>query len=110
MIEEGRNVKAIDYNNAIELREVLNAGLDQIFERYDAIITPSTTGEAPKTLEHTGNPVFCSLWTYCGVPAVTLPLLIGDNSMPIGVQMIGQRGHDGRLLRNAQFLSSHLAR
>ncbi|MBC25706.1 MAG: amidase [Rhodospirillaceae bacterium] len=110
MIEEGRNVKAIDYNNAIELREVLNAGLDQIFERYDAIITPSTTGEAPKTLEYTGNPVFCSLWTFCGVPAITLPLLIGDNSMPIGVQMIGQRGYDARLLRNAQFLSSHLAR
>lgn len=109
MIEEGRTVSAVDYNTAIELRDVLNAGLDKVFERYDAIITPAATGEAPKTLEHTGNPIFCSLWTFCGVPAITLPLLVGENGMPIGVQIIGQRGYDGRLLRIANNFLNHLA-
>jgi Asp-tRNA(Asn)/Glu-tRNA(Gln) amidotransferase A subunit family amidase len=104
MIEQGRRITAVDYASAIELREALNAGLDQIFARYDAIITPAATGEAPETLDYTGNPVFCSLWTYCGVPAISLPLMTGDNSMPLGVQMIGQRGYDGRLLRTARWL------
>lgn len=109
MVEAGREVRAVDYANAIALRETLNAGLDQIFARYDAIITPAATGEAPQTLDYTGNPIFCSLWTYCGVPAVSLPLLTGANGMPVGVQLVGQRGHDGRLLRNARWLASRLA-
>jgi Asp-tRNA(Asn)/Glu-tRNA(Gln) amidotransferase A subunit family amidase len=109
IVSEGRAVSAVDYAAAREKREVLNAGLDQIFDRYDAIVTPATTGEAPQTLDYTGNPIFCSLWTYCGVPAVTLPLLLGENGMPIGVQLIGRRGDDGRLLRTARWLINMLA-
>ena len=44
MIEEGRKTLAVDYNRAVDWREVLNAGLDQVFERYDAIITPAAAG------------------------------------------------------------------
>lgn len=109
MVEAGREVRAVDYANAIELREALNAGLEQIFARYDAILTPAATGEAPQTLDYTGNPIFCSLWTYCGVPAVSLPLLSGANGMPVGVQLVGPRGHDGRLLRSANWLAARLA-
>ena len=77
MIEDGQQILAVDYNRAVDWRQVLNSGLDEVFERYDAIITPATTGEAPAGLDSTGSPVFCTLWTYCGVPAVTLPLLEG---------------------------------
>ena len=108
MIEEGRRITAVDYANAIEMREALNAGLDQIFARYDAIVTPSATGEAPVTLDYTGNPIFCSLWTYCGVPAISLPLMAGENAMPLGVQLIDQRGYDGRLLRTARWLMNKI--
>jgi aspartyl-tRNA(Asn)/glutamyl-tRNA(Gln) amidotransferase subunit A len=40
----------------------------------------------------------------CGVPAVTLPLLQGNNTLPIGVQLVGRRGDDARLLRTARWL------
>jgi Asp-tRNA(Asn)/Glu-tRNA(Gln) amidotransferase A subunit family amidase len=39
MIEEGQKVLATDYNAAVDWIGVLNAGLDRIFERYDAILT-----------------------------------------------------------------------
>jgi Asp-tRNA(Asn)/Glu-tRNA(Gln) amidotransferase A subunit family amidase len=110
MIEEGQTVLAVDYNRAVEWREVLNAGLDQVFERYDAILTPSAPGEAPIGLDATGNPAFCSLWTYCGTPAVSLPLMGGANGLPIGVQLVGRRGDDARLLRTAQWLAGQVAR
>lgn len=108
MIAEGRKVTAVDYNTALEMRQVLNAGLDQVFGRYDAILTPATPGVAPAGLESTGSPVFNALWTYCGVPCVTLPLLDVDG-LPLGVQLVGQRDDDGRLLRTANWLVKHLA-
>jgi Asp-tRNA(Asn)/Glu-tRNA(Gln) amidotransferase A subunit family amidase len=105
-IEDGRKVLAHDYLAAVDWIEVLNAGLDQIFERFDAIVTPAAPGEAPQGLETTGNPAFCTLWTLCGTPAVTLPLLRGANGMPLGVQLVGRRGYDARLLRSAGWLAN----
>jgi Asp-tRNA(Asn)/Glu-tRNA(Gln) amidotransferase A subunit family amidase len=107
-IEEGREVLAHDYLAAVDWIEVLNAGLEEIFRRYDAIITPAAPGEAPRGLETTGNPAFCTLWTLCGTPAVSLPLLQGANGMPIGVQLVGRRGYDARLLRTASWLVDHV--
>lgn len=109
MIEEGQQCLAVDYNRARDMIEVLDAGLEQIFNRYDAIITPAAPGEAPEGLETTGDPIFCSLWTFVGLPAVSLPLLQGSSNLPIGVQMIGERNGDARLLRNAHWLDRHLA-
>ncbi len=106
LVEEGRAVPATEYNTARDYQQVLNAGLDQIFERYDAIITPATTGAAP-SIETTGSPIFCGLWTYMGVPAVSLPLLEADG-LPLGVQVVGPRRDDARLLRTARWLQRFL--
>ncbi len=108
MIESGYKVTAVDYHQALDRREVLYAGLEEVFERYDAILTPAAIGQAPG-LETTGDPIFCTLWTLLGVPAVSLPLLQGDDGLPIGVQLVGPRGDDARLLRNARWLIDRLA-
>jgi len=107
-IAEGEKVSAVDYHRAIDMVEVLNAGLERIFERYDAIVTPAAAGQAPVGLGSTGDPAFCTLWTLCGLPAISLPLIVGGDGMPIGVQVIGQRRHDGRLIRNARWLMSSI--
>ena len=108
MVEEGQTIRAVDYNRAVDNVTLLNAGLDKLFERYDAIVTPAATGEAPAGLESTGDPVFCTLWTYCGTPALTLPLLTGPTGLPVGVQLVGRPLYDGRLLRTARWLSEAL--
>ena len=106
-IEEGLTFRAVDYLRALDGIAILRAGLEKLFDRYDAIVTPAAPGEAPIG-EATGDPAFNTLWTYCGVPAVTLPLLTGSNGMPIGVQLVGRRLHDGRLLRTAEWLTQRL--
>jgi Asp-tRNA(Asn)/Glu-tRNA(Gln) amidotransferase A subunit family amidase len=60
-------------------------------------------------MDNTGSPIFCSTWTYLGTPAVTLPLLT-DGGLPIGVQLVGRRGNDARLLRTARWLAKTLQR
>ena len=109
LIEEGRKVTAVDYNRALEWREVLNDGLERIFEDFDAILTAPAPGEAPAGLEATGDPVFCTMWTFLGTPAVTLPLFTGSGGLPMGAQLIGARGDDARLLRSARALRVRLA-
>ncbi|MDH3670260.1 MAG: amidase [Gammaproteobacteria bacterium] len=105
MIGRGRACLAVDYNDAVGRIPLLNTILGEIFAKYDAILTPATTGEAPVGLESTGSPIFCTIWTLCGTPAITLPLLQGANGMPIGVQLVGPKGDDARLLRTARWLT-----
>ena len=109
MIEEGQRVLAVDYNIAHDWIEILNAGLEEVFQRYDALITPGTSGQAPG-IETTGSPIFCTLWTLCGLPALSLPLLVGKDDLPIGVQLVDSRGRDGRLLRTGRWLVERLQR
>jgi Asp-tRNA(Asn)/Glu-tRNA(Gln) amidotransferase A subunit family amidase len=105
MIERGQKVLAVEYNRALGQVPVLRHELDKVFEWYDAILTPAATGEAPVGLESTGSPIFCTLWTLCGMPAITLPLMQGSHGMPMGVQLVGAKGDDARLLRTARWLT-----
>jgi len=106
MMERGQRYPAMEYNRAVDQIPVLNDILDAIFEQFDAILTPATTGEAPIGLESTGSPVFCTLWTLCGVPTISLPLLQGSNQMPVGAQLVASKYDDARLLRMARWLTA----
>jgi Asp-tRNA(Asn)/Glu-tRNA(Gln) amidotransferase A subunit family amidase len=44
-----------------------------------------------------------------GMPAITLPLMQSASGLPIGVQLVGPRGGDARLLRTANWLSKRMA-
>jgi Asp-tRNA(Asn)/Glu-tRNA(Gln) amidotransferase A subunit family amidase len=103
-IERGRAQTAVDYLAAVAGIPALNGALDPVFDEFDAIVTPAAPGEAPRGLATTGDPVFCTIWTYLGTPAVTLPLLRSTARMPLGVQLVARRGGDARLLRTARWL------
>jgi Asp-tRNA(Asn)/Glu-tRNA(Gln) amidotransferase A subunit family amidase len=109
-LERGRNVRAIDYQRALSRIAPIHESFVELFEqRYDAILTPAATGAAPKSLSSTGDPVFCTLWTLCGMPAISLPLLQGVDGLPVGVQLVGPRDGDARLLRTARWLAARVA-
>jgi Asp-tRNA(Asn)/Glu-tRNA(Gln) amidotransferase A subunit family amidase len=102
-IERGPKVPATEYVRAVARIPVLNRGLDEIFDHYDAILTPAAPGEAPGR-DTISSPLFCTTWTLLGTPALSLPLMGGENGLPIGVQLVGKRGDDARLLRTARWL------
>ena len=108
MIERGRKVHAVDYNLALDRIDMFAKAFAPMFEEFDAVITPAATGEAPVGLDSTGNPACSTLWTFAGMPTMTLPLLEGEAGMPLGVQLVSARGDDARLFRNASWLTKYL--
>lgn len=103
-LQEGSATLAKDYLGALEWRDVLYAGLAEIFGHADAILTPAAPGPAPEGLDTTGDPIFNGLWTFVGTPAVTIPAFTASNDLPFGAQLIGPRAGDARLLRSAAWL------
>jgi Asp-tRNA(Asn)/Glu-tRNA(Gln) amidotransferase A subunit family amidase len=109
LVAEGREVTAVQYLAAVRDARRYADNLAGIFEQLsDAIITLPAKGVAPEGHGATGDPVFCSLWTLTGFPAINLPLLASDEGLPIGVQLIGAPGRDERLLRTARVLIASL--
>jgi len=64
-------------------------------------------GEAPG-IETTGDPRFCSRWTFVGAPALVIPTGLGPSGLPLGLQLVGARGSDRRLLAAAAWSESLL--
>jgi Asp-tRNA(Asn)/Glu-tRNA(Gln) amidotransferase A subunit family amidase len=109
-LERGREVLAVDYQRALARIGPIHESFVELFEqRYDAILTPAAPGSAPKGLASTGDPSFCTLWTLCGMPAISLPLLQSVDGLPLGVQIVGPRHGDARLLRTARWLAAKMA-
>lgn len=110
IIERGQSASAVTYLAALERVPHLARALDELLAGYDAVLTPATPGEAPIGLHSTGSPVFCTLWTFCGVPAISVPIVTGADNMPLGVQLVAPRGDDARLLRVARWLGDFAQR
>jgi len=110
LIERGREIRAVDYQRALSWIPLLQESFEELFtQRYDAILTPAAPGTAPRGLGSTGDPSFCTLWTLCGLPAISLPLMRGANGLPLGVQLVGRMNFDARLLRTARWLMARVA-
>ena len=109
IISRARQISKTEYEDALEVKASAEAFFANFFTDYDAIIAPSAAGEAPRFGNGTGDPIFCTLWTLAGLPCVSLPVLVGEKGLPIGVQLIGPVEKDDRLLRTARWVQKQLA-
>ncbi|OZI21207.1 amidase [Bordetella genomosp. 9] len=78
------------------------------FDRFDVLLTPSAPGEAPFADQGTGDPLFGRVWTMFGLPCVHLPFATGPHGLPVGLQAIGRKGDDHRLLCIAKWMHDKL--
>jgi len=106
IIERGQTVPAAEYLRAREIIPRLNAAVEEDFDWFDAYVTPATTGVAPLGLESTGSPIFSTIWTLAGMPALSIPILQNGDGLPMGVQLVGRKGQDAKLLRTARWLAN----
>jgi Asp-tRNA(Asn)/Glu-tRNA(Gln) amidotransferase A subunit family amidase len=107
-LDEGECIADADYRDAAKQRTQLQHLLAHFFDRgYSAIITPPAAGEAPPTLETTGDPRFCTIWTLTGVPAITIPTGKGPSGMPLGLQLVGAAEEENYLLATAAWCEKY---
>ena len=103
VLNVGAKVLGHDYVAALQARDTMYAAVEAVLGGYCALITLPSCGPAPKGLSSTGNAVFNGMWTLLGVPCVSLPLMqVGG--MPCGVQLVGMRRDEGRLLATARWV------
>ena len=104
-----------DYFASLKRREAFVLAWDQFFRDWDLLLCPVDPGVAPlheEALIVDGEPVAeeqADTWGACspvsGCPSVVIPLAQSQEGLPIGVQVIGKRWEDERLLTIAQALS-----
>ena len=106
-IERGLKHSAYDYANAVDFMEQSYQSYKEVFEDYHGVITPSASGVADKGLKSTGSADFQKIWTYMGLPTISLPLLTGESDLPLGIQLIGGKLDDIRFLSTANWLEKN---
>lgn len=107
-LKRGLAVSFDRYVAAQRKATAFKAHVDSLFDKVDLLLTPSAPGEAPQGIAFTGDPVFNSIWTLAGTPCVTLPAGTGPRGLPLGVQLVGLRHTDDRLLSLAAWVAAHL--
>lgn len=108
IVKSGQAISDDHYAEACGYMSSAADFFETFFHDYDAVVAPSAAGQAPLIEDGTGDPIFCTIWTLCGLPCLSIPMLIGDKGLPIGVQMIGARERDDRLFRTAHWMQNEL--
>tara|TARA_B100000579_G_scaffold223312_1_gene182751 strand:+ start:621 stop:1949 length:1329 start_codon:yes stop_codon:yes gene_type:complete len=103
-IKNGNKYSAKEYAEAIDFMKRSYESYQEVFEDYHGVLSPSSPGVAPKGLKSTGTAEFNKVWSYMGTPCISLPLLEGENNLPLGVQLIGDKYDDHRFLGVANWL------
>ena len=105
-ISKGNKHSAKEYAEAIDFMKRSYESYKEVFEDYHGVLSPSSPGVALKGLKSTGTAEFNKVWSYLGTPCISLPILQGENNLPLGVQLIGAKYDDQRFLGVANWLET----
>lgn len=97
-LDEGRTIGEPAYADAMVRRSEIIAALSDWLAGFDAVLTPPAPGPAPQDLTQTGDAACCSLWSLAGFPALTLPIALAPNGLPLGMQLAAPALHGRRLV------------
>jgi len=106
-LDESRHITAADYDAARATAVRARAAMSEMLTEFDAFLTLSAPGVAPKGLGSTGDARFNRLWTLMGSPCVNVPAHVAGG-LPVGVTVVADYGDDDRALGVAQFLEAAL--
>lgn len=109
LVQRGLRIEEEDYRHAGFRVERSGIDLDQLLGGDTLILGPAALGPAPTGLGATGSPIMSRPWQVLGRPVVVIPGITTATGLPLGLQLIGQAGDEGRLLAEAERLEKWFA-
>ncbi len=105
-VENAGNITPGQYLAALDLAARCRQMHDDLYGAdLDVLVTPSAPGEAPAGLDTTGDWVMNAMWTVLHAPCIAIPGSTGPLGLPVGVQIVGPRCSDARLLAVAEAIA-----
>ncbi|MEX0699694.1 MAG: amidase [Acidimicrobiia bacterium] len=116
MIDIGRLVRAVDYLNALRIRETIVRWVDELLGKYQFIVMPAMgidprpdvfaaeTAVGPGSLMWELEAKYTSAWNLTGLPVVTVPIGFTDSGWPVVTQVIGRAGTEAQVLGMARLV------
>ena len=96
------------YKKAQQVRTLVKKEFDKAFEKYDVILTPTSPIVAFEAGTKSNNPLEMYLADICtvsvnvaGLPGISIPCGVNSKGMPIGMQLIGNRFEEEKILNAA---------
>lgn len=90
-----------DFVRAQQLRQELRRRCEQIFERVDLLSTPTAPYGAPALGDPARNSWFTAPFNALGWPAITVPVGLTAERLPLGLQIAGRPWDEATVLRAA---------
>jgi Asp-tRNA(Asn)/Glu-tRNA(Gln) amidotransferase A subunit family amidase len=107
-IAGGKKLTLDEFRAAWREADRMRAAAQEWAGGFDAILTLPAPGQAPRTLASTGDAIFNGMWTVLHMPCLTLPAGVGPDGLPVGIQLVGRRHADARLLDVGLWVESKL--
>jgi len=98
IVENREGITLAQVRHAYDIAAQCRIAFDEIAGGFDAVLTPSATGEAPVGLGSTGDPSFNSMWTFLHTPVINVPGFKGPSGMPVGLSLTSARYTDRKLI------------
>ena len=103
------------YKKAQKVRTYVKNKFDECFKKYDVLLTPVAPTTAFDIGSKTNNPLEMYLADICtvsiniaSVPAISIPCGVDSNNMPIGMQLIGNRFQEEKILNSAYAIEQQI--
>ena len=103
------------YKKAQKVRTAVKNEFDKAFKKYDILLTPTAPNVAYEIGTKSNNPLEMYLADICtvsvniaGLPGMSIPVDVSSDGMPIGMQLIGDKFTEQKLLNTAYSLEKEI--
>ncbi|MCX7729061.1 MAG: Asp-tRNA(Asn)/Glu-tRNA(Gln) amidotransferase subunit GatA [Bacteroidia bacterium] len=100
------------YTKAQKVRHLIYKAIKEVFQKYDAILMPTTPSAAFKIGEKTDDPlklyledIYTVLANIVGIPAISIPAGVDENQLPFGIQILTDSFSEGKLFAVSKIIS-----
>jgi Asp-tRNA(Asn)/Glu-tRNA(Gln) amidotransferase A subunit family amidase len=100
-LAQGNSMSQDEFRDLLAERERVRGVYADLADNFDLCVTLTAPGAAPKGLDWTGDPSFVVPGSLLGVPAISMPVLMAEDNMPLGLQLLGFINRDAELFAAA---------